>query len=295
MPDDAPPSKKQTGIAAPGPGEGFNGRDSFQALHLERRHPPPFVEYHAGLEREIYGEMHGIFRESKPKTVHWSIAWSDLMMTMFVLFLVMYVYQMAHREFEYGEPDKTAMQVRDTATTRTVETDAADEQLSSGSQMYEWGEATMQARMLEDLSTMELADDRAVRVVLPSDLIFDVGRAELKPSARESLKKIADAIRDTPYMVNVVGHTDNTPMHSERFATNWELSVNRACAVARFLIEGMKLPRERFYVTGHADNRPLRPNNSSGNRAVNRRVEIIMSREIPYTRPGRIEDLPLGG
>jgi chemotaxis protein MotB len=82
-------------------------------------------------------------------------------------------------------------------------------------------------------------------------------------------------------MVNVVGHADDLPVHSGRFSNNWELSGMRACEVTRFLIEETGIPGERFYISAHAYHQPLVPNNSSENRAANRRVEIIMTPEKP--------------
>ena len=81
--------------------------------------------------------------------------------------------------------------------------------------------------------------------------------------------------KKTPYMINIVGHTDNIPMHSERYATNWELSVARASRVARFLIEELGMNPNQFVVSGYASHRPLQPNTDTRNRAANRRVEII--------------------
>ena len=82
-------------------------------------------------------------------------------------------------------------------------------------------------------------------------------------------------------MINVVGHTDSMPMYSERFPSNWELSVARASSVARFLMDEMELPGRQFVVSGYAFYRPVRPNNTVANRAANRRVEIIISRQLP--------------
>jgi len=74
-------------------------------------------------------------------------------------------------------------------------------------------------------------------------------------------------------------------MQSERFPTNWELSAARACSVARYLMDEMGLPSRRFYVTGHGEQQPIRPNDSEVNRAENRRVEIIVTKEKPHHSP----------
>lgn len=152
----------------------------------------------------------------------------------------------------------------------------------------------MREKFIDDLRSIEMVPDKSIRIVLPGDVLFDTGQTDLKPAAKDSLREIAEVLARFPYVVNVVGHTDGTPMHSDRIATNWELSTIRACAVARFLIEEMKLPEERFYVSGYAHNQPIYPNDSMKNRAANRRVEIIITRELPFGRRGYLRELPLG-
>jgi len=91
--------------------------------------------------------------------------------------------------------------------------------------------------------------------------------------------------------VNVVGHTDNVPIYSALFPTNWELSVVRACVVARFFIEEMKIPARKFYLSGYSYFQPVRPNITAKNRSANRRVEIIITRERPYGTPISVESV----
>ena len=131
---------------------------------------------------------------------------------------------------------------------------------------------------------MALAPDKTVRIILQSDLLFDLGKADIKPVARKSLDKIISILQQTPYMINVVGHTDNLPINTELFSSNWELSLKRASEVARFIMNQSSLPEERFYITGHASYQPLRPNDTPENRAINRRVELIITRNKPQNR-----------
>jgi chemotaxis protein MotB len=241
---------------------------------------------------EVHSEKDVFFQIKKPRTVHWSIAWSDLMMTMFILFLVMYAYQAANREFKLGVGEEIKTPIADigfqgdVARRETVAEPAIDKIMMS--EMFDEKGQTVRVESLEDVTEVDLVADRAVRIVLSSDLLFDTGRADLKPRAVQSLREIAKKIRlrEPDELINVVGHTDNVPISSERFATNWELSAIRACVVARFLIENERFPTRRFYVTGHAYNPPLRPNNNIRNRAVNRRVEIILTKERPSGQSG---------
>jgi flagellar motor protein MotB len=188
----------------------------------------------------------------------WHIPWSDLMMTMFILFAVMYVYASSR------QPAVTP-KVKDTAP--------------GISAVYDLSKTTVEKNHLENFASVELVRDKAVRILLTSDLLFDTGKADLKGGAVEVLRKIAAILRKTPYLVNLVGHTDDIPIHTSQFPSNWELSTARACAVARFLTEEMKIPPERFCTSGYADYHPLRPNVSPENRAANRRVEIIITKE----------------
>jgi chemotaxis protein MotB len=135
---------------------------------------------------------------------------------------------------------------------------------------------------LSSVSSVELVPDKAVRIILRSDLLFDLGKANIKEDAKASLREVAQVLRQTEYMVNVVGHTDDLSINTEEFPSNWELSTARACQVARFLMKDMNIAEEKFYVTGHAFYQPVKPNTDEMNRAANRRVEIIITKERPY-------------
>jgi chemotaxis protein MotB len=246
------------------------------------------------------GESEMLFRSSRSKTVHWSLPWSDLMMTMFIFFTVMYIYHSADREVLSSEREGTARRAdlemgapADRVSAGAV--DSAEPLRASISEIYDLSKETVKAADLEDFASVDLVADKAVRIILTADLLFDTGRADLRPEARKSLMRVAEIIRQTPYMVNVVGHTDNVSIHSNKFPTNWELSAVRACEVARFLIEEMQIPGNRFYVTGHAYYQPVHPNYTVENRAANRRVEIIITKERPDGMQARVENVSTPG
>ncbi len=234
------------------------------------------------------------FRNRMPKTTHWSIPWSDLMMTMFILFALLYIYQ---------HPGRDVVSDKETIPPTGIHFEAGADVIAGEfgelvptvnepiSRIYDLSKEMLRANDLEDFATVDLIPDKAVRIMLASDLLFDTGEANLKPEAKRSLERIARIIQQTSYMVNVVGHTDNTPIHSERFPTNWELSAIRACEVAKFLIEEMGTTGKRFYISGHSYHQPVSSNNVPGSRAANRRVEIIITKERPYGSPGHIEEV----
>jgi chemotaxis protein MotB len=234
----------------------------------------------------LHGEQ-SIFQVRKPRQVHWAVAWSDIMMTMFILFAVLYIYQAAKRDFRYGGPEKVSsapMLEKKTENVPGGKKPSPEALRELKLEMIKDIERPMESKRLQTMKDMErikLMEDQAVRIVLPADLLFDVGRADLKPQAEQSLREIAAGIRETDQVINVVGHTDDVPIHSEQFATNWELSAIRACTVARFLIERMNIAPERFYVSGYSYFLPLKPNMDLKSRAENRRVEIILTKKKP--------------
>lgn len=157
--------------------------------------------------------------------------------------------------------------------------------------MYALSKDALTKNDLSKFATVDLIPDKTMRIILTGDLLFSLGNSELSLSAKNSLYTLATILKNTPYMINVVGHTDNIPMASSRYRSNWELSVARASTVARFLIDEIKMNPAQFVVSGYASYRPVVPNNSAENRAKNRRVEIIISKRLPTPQPATLENL----
>lgn len=118
------------------------------------------------------------------------------------------------------------------------------------------------------------ADDEGLVLRVDSESMFDTGSAELKPEAIPALDAAIKILRD--YNMNLVirGHTDNTPVRTAQFPSNWELSSARATAALRYIMEHGGFSPTRMRAVGYADSRPLVPNNSEDNRRRNRRVEF---------------------
>lgn len=338
------------------------------------------------------------FQSTTPAATHWSVAWSDLMMTMFILFLSMFVYQMAHDDFlepmrqeiiggdttealestdssgasfpfapispslplmtagtikkvervpaeelkkefspvkdekiieveqpgeEYNTPPTPQITVSENIAIIVDKDKDSTSQLSSPQlpipsdtvleprpliaeepqirqetpasdpiqDIFRLSEDALRKNDLEKFATIDLVPDKTMRIILTGDLLFSLGNSDLSASAENSLYTLANVLKETPYMINVVGHTDNIPMTSNRFRSNWELSVARASVVARFLINNIGMDPTQFVVSGYASYRPVVPNNSSQNRAKNRRVEIIISKRLPQPQPATLNNL----
>jgi chemotaxis protein MotB len=121
---------------------------------------------------------------------------------------------------------------------------------------------------------------------------FISGDADVRKAFKPVLAKIAAILVDTDGMIRVAGHTDNIPIDTDWFRSNWELSSGRAVSVAHELLKNPDLEPERFSIVGHADTQPLVANDTRENRAKNRRVEISIVQGQGYTNPNVISAEP---
>jgi chemotaxis protein MotB len=132
-----------------------------------------------------------------------------------------------------------------------------------------------------------LMNDDAVRFRISSEILFESGAAQFAAAGQPVLDKLIPLLNADPSLRLVVeGHTDNQPIQTERFPSNWELSTGRAAAVARYLIEHGIAP-QRVQASGFADTRPLGSRDNPVDRVHNRRVELTMERAPSPPKPAR--------
>jgi chemotaxis protein MotB len=119
-------------------------------------------------------------------------------------------------------------------------------------------------------------DPRGLVITIREAGTFVVGSADLSPSARAVLAEVADAMKDVDNPVRVEGHTDDVPIHTAKFSSNWELSTSRATNVITFFVQDRGLSPMRFSAAGYGEFHPRTANDSEGARAQNRRVDIVI-------------------
>ncbi len=117
---------------------------------------------------------------------------------------------------------------------------------------------------------------RGLVVSLKEAGFFDSGSAVLKPAAHELLTKIAEALLPFGNQISFEGHTDNIPMRSSSFPSNWELSSGRATSLAHYFIDQHNFTPEKLSVTGYGEYRPVADNSTEEGRKQNRRVDIVL-------------------
>ncbi|MEW5773607.1 MAG: OmpA family protein [Thermodesulfobacteriota bacterium] len=241
-------------------------------------------------------------RRASPEQEEWQLSLAD-MMTLILTFFVILVsisvvdverYEEVSESFKEGLARKPVQQLRK---------DQPKEQLPESEPVFHSQSFEQAAReeekkkpldtVYEDLAarfsgeTYSVSLERRphlVAVNLRGSVLFDPGAAELTPKARAILTEVGDVLWGLPYRFVIEGHSDNTPIHTERFPSNWELSAARASSVARYLME-RGFPPDRFTVVGKADTQPMAPNEDEAGRPVprnqllNRRVVVLVEPE----------------
>ena len=118
-------------------------------------------------------------------------------------------------------------------------------------------------------------------IKMGSKLLFTSGNAKLKIEAYPILKLVADATKDHAADIVISGHTDNVPINSKKYPSNWELSGARAMSVVNYLIEEAGIKPEILAATAFGEYRPIVPNDSPEFRKINRRVEFSVTWAVP--------------
>lgn len=119
-------------------------------------------------------------------------------------------------------------------------------------------------------------ESRGLVISLPQAILFSSGDDRIGVSAYPTVDQVADAIRDIPNHVILVGHADSVPIHNRRFKNNWELSAARGLHLLELLSSRYGIDESRMSVSSDGANRPASSNDTPGGRANNRRVEIII-------------------
>jgi chemotaxis protein MotB len=181
-------------------------------------------------------------------------------------------------------PDKPAVD------TKAVEDEVLQVQLR---QMTDDLQNAMQALIDQDMIRVQRAPSW-VEVEIKTDILFPSGSAEIGASAVPILERLAGILSERPYPIRIEGHTDNRPIKTAQFPSNWELSAARAARIVR-LFEERGIAPTRMVVAGMGENQPLADNASADGRNRNRRVALVILGAPPATTdplPGGIPDAP---
>jgi chemotaxis protein MotB len=110
---------------------------------------------------------------------------------------------------------------------------------------------------------------------------FESGSAQMKTSSQVVFDRVAELLRKHAYHLRIEGHTDNVPIHNAQFSSNWELSTARATEIVRILIVRNGFSPSLLSAAGYAEYHPVTANTTASGRGMNRRVDIVILRELP--------------
>ncbi|MBM3266376.1 MAG: OmpA family protein [Candidatus Sericytochromatia bacterium] len=157
------------------------------------------------------------------------------------------------------------------------------------------------AKQLKATASFDVHEEKRGLVISIADTaLFGGGTADLNPNMQRALDQIANSVRNMPNRIHIEGHTDDLPIKTGRFPSNWELSTARATNVLRYLQERKGLPPSRLAAAGYGEHYPRVPNASPDSRAKNRRVDIVILREATSAKqepaqPGTLGSEPQQG
>ncbi|MDY6933674.1 MAG: OmpA family protein [Spirochaetota bacterium] len=190
---------------------------------------------------------------------------------------------------EQNEKDRTKMQ--------SLVANLSDELESikklTKSQRHELDRMATQANDLEKQLSVEIEKGEIrlkrlhekIIINIDDKICFDTGRAVLKKEILHALDKISAILSDYPEnRIHIEGHTDNVPISNKQFRDNWQLSTERSLAVLNYLLKNTKLDPGRFTSMGYGEYQPIVSNDTSENRALNRRVDIVVVPRLKSTK-----------
>lgn len=207
-----------------------------------------------------------LFEEEEPEKV-WLITYSDMVTLLLAFFIVIAsISQIDEAKFEQIQEAMHKSVSKQTFTKPITE-------------IREKLENIVRQQKLQDQVYVQ-SDPRGLVIEFQSALLFDIGDDRMLPAGSKAIDSISAALSQAAragYTVAIEGHTDNVPIHSARFRSNWELSTSRATSVVRLLLD-RGIPSERLMAAGFADIKPKVLNDTPEHRAINRRVVIKVQR-----------------
>lgn len=186
----------------------------------------------------------------------WAVSYIDLLLLMVTLFVLLLSYQ--QQKIQQVEEDKQA--------SKTIQVEKGLDNGAFLDQIY-------LSHLKDRVSVVE--EQNVIKLAMSDSILFFPADATLSRSGEQVLDEIALMLKKRPWHILVEGHTDNQPISTPRYLSNWELSSARATSVTRYLI-GRGITPKRLSAIGYADTRPIASNKNDVGRGKNRRVALVL-------------------
>lgn len=227
-------------------------------------------------------------RAEKENSERWLLTYSDLITLLMIFFVIMYAMsnvdvakyeQMAQSLGVAMGGGSKVFQVTPGVSDTNKNFDSGTNGMKTEKTKLEELKATLDNYLKKNGMSSSVAteiSERGLEVSLKDTVLFDSGKADIKPEAKGRLIAIGKIITTLPNLIRIEGHTDNVPIHNSSFASNWELSAIRAVKVNQLLIDYVNIPPTKVTIEGYGEYHPLVPNTTATNKAQNRRVNIVI-------------------
>ncbi len=240
--------------------------------------------------------------DSEQGSPHWMTTFSDMMTLLLVFFVMLYslsvideqklhdflvsfrgagILDRGDKPMEEIEPPQETVPNTEISPPEDLEVEQMIPQENTLPEVYLMVKKYISENGLEDMVEVSY-ERRGVALEIKEHVLFASGKADLRQRAKELLDPLAGLLEQIENRISVEGHTDNRPIQTVEFPTNWELSTARSCRVIRYFVDNHGLDPKKFAAVGFGEYHPVAPNNSQANMARNRRVIIVINARDPY-------------
>lgn len=221
-------------------------------------------------------------------THRWIISYADFITLLFAFFVVMYAISSVnvskYKSLSEGMKSAFNKKDQDKATQSTADLKDGPETKNTQGQFTDGMDYLKKSlSALEDGNYQINRQEGWIEMDIKAGSLFDSGTANLKSEGLLKLMALASKIKDLPYTIVVEGYTDNIPIETPQFPSNWELSASRAATVGRVL-NSFGIPSSHILVTGYGEQYPIADNSSEEGRSANRRVNIVIVKDRSVSR-----------
>ncbi|MCK4911379.1 MAG: OmpA family protein [Thermodesulfovibrionales bacterium] len=213
----------------------------------------------------LFKSLYDTLEREEGDTYMWMLPYSTLMLVLMIMFSALYVY--SYQDTIRYELALTSMEES------TEDISPSLKEIVLAQKIDEF----IHELKMEGIAEIKTTP-HAIKLSLASPAIFDSASAEVRPELMPLMLKLYEHLRLMENMIIVEGHTDNVPIHTSKYSSNWELSAARAFSMIYFYIQRGIDPR-RLVAHGYGEHRPTHSNTSQVGRAMNRRIEITILRE----------------
>lgn len=226
--------------------------------------------------------------EDHNNSERWLLSYSDFMTLLMILFVVLYAMSNVDKAkfSQLSQSLNMAMGGGKSIVAKEDGTDINKKNTPINTNIQQSEQAKMQDlknqvdKYLKDnnmsSSVSTQVDQRGLVVSLNNTILFDTGKADIKPEIQNELIGIAKILNQLKNNIRIEGHTDTVPISNSIFASNWQLSCARAANVTQFLIDKAGIPASKLSAVGYGQYRPVSDNSTEAGKAKNRRVDIII-------------------